>query len=287
MLHFELDRFREGFVYCLFDTPDRVQHMFWRFGEPNHPANREDDARRRELASVIRTHYRECDAVVGRALERVGNDAVVIVLSDHGFNSFQRGVHLNAWLHQNGYLALKSGVSAGHEAGEFFKHVDWGRTKAYALGIGSIYLNVKGREAEGIVEPAQSEHVAREIAKRLTSLADPVRGSPALRSVATRQDVYSGVYVDEAPDLVAGFAPGYRASWTTALGGIPGELFEDNIKKWGGDHIIDPALVPGVLFMNRPFDTTNARLIDMAPTVLAALGVAKLGAMEGRALIGH
>jgi predicted AlkP superfamily phosphohydrolase/phosphomutase len=285
MLQLELDRFREGFLYCLFDTPDRVQHMFWRFGEAGHPANREDEARRLEMAAVIREHYRACDAVVGRILQQVGNDALLIVLSDHGFNSFQRGVHLNAWLLQNGYLTLKAGVSPGHEAGEFFKHVDWGRTKAYALGIGSVYLNVKGREAEGVVEPGAADALAEEMAECLTNLPDPARNAQAVRSVGTKRAIYSGAFIDEAPDLVVGFAPGYRASWTTALGGIPAELFEDNVKKWGGDHIIDPSLVPGVLFMNRAFDTSSPRLIDLAPTVLKSLGVEKPGVMEGQTLL--
>lgn len=286
MLHFELDRLHEGFLFCLFDTPDRVQHMFWRFGEEQHPANREDAARRREMACVIRRHYRDCDAVVGRVLDRLGEDAFVIALSDHGFNSFQRGVHLNAWLLQNGYLALKSGVHPGEEAGEFFKQVDWARTKAYALGIGSVYLNVRGRESSGIVDPAESETLARELGDHLTTLVDAERAASAVTSVRTRREVYSGPYADEAPDLVVGFAAGYRASWTTALGGVPAELFENNVKKWGGDHIIDPTLVPGVLFMNRPFDGTQARLVDLAPTILTALGATPPNVMEGRNLAG-
>jgi predicted AlkP superfamily phosphohydrolase/phosphomutase len=193
-------------------------------------------------------------------------------------------VHLNGWLLQQGYLALNPGVAAGHEAGEFFKHVDWARTKAYALGIGSIYLNVKGREAQGIVEASAADTVAREIADRLTGLTDSVRGAVAVRTAKTKRELYSGAYVDEAPDVVAGFAAGYRASWTTALGGIPAELFEDNVKKWGGDHIIDPTLVPGALFMNRPFNRASARLIDLAPTILEAFGVATPPVMEGKSL---
>ena len=209
---------------------------------------------------------------------------MLIVLSDHGFSSFQRGVHLNAWLVQRGYLALKAGVTPGPEAGEFFKHVDWGRTQAYALGIGSMYLNVRGREAEGIVEPAAAEALALEISHRLTGLVDPALGTEAVRSVKTKREVYAGPYLDDAPDLVVGFAAGYRASWTTALGGIPGVLLEDNVKKWGGDHIIDPTLVPGVLFMNQPFQGSDARLIDLAPTILGALSIPKPAVMEGRSL---
>ena len=284
MLHFELDRFHEGFLFCLFDTPDRVQHMFWRFGEDTHPANRENGERRKEMASVIGAHYRACDAVVARVLDRIDGDTLLIVLSDHGFSSFQRGVHLNAWLQQNGYLALKAGTTAGEEAGEFFKHVDWARTRAYALGIGSIYLNTRGREREGIVEPHEADAVAAHIAGRLTGLVDVERSVPAVRSVKTRRELYSGAYADESPDLVVGFSAGYRASWTTALGGIPAVLFENNVKKWGGDHIIDPALVPGALFMNRPFHGSAARLVDLAPTILNALGVDAPAVMEGRSL---
>jgi predicted AlkP superfamily phosphohydrolase/phosphomutase len=284
MLSHELDRFREGLLYCLFDTPDRLQHMFWRFGEPGHPANREDDARRSAMAAVIRDHYKACDALVGRVLERVDADTLLIVLSDHGFNSFQRGVHLNAWLRERGYLTLKPGIAPGHEAGEFFKNVDWGRTRAYALGIGSIYLNVRGREAEGVVDAGQADALATEIAGSLTGLVDQERGTEAVRSVKTARELYSGAYVTEAPDVMVGFAAGYRASWTTALGGIPATLFEDNVKRWGGDHIIDPTLVPGILFMNRTFDVNGPRLVDLAPTILSSLGAPVPGVMDGRDL---
>jgi predicted AlkP superfamily phosphohydrolase/phosphomutase len=284
MLH-ELGRFREGLFFCLFDTPDRVQHMFWRFREADHPAMNGGDGRE-EFGRVIEDHYRRCDAIVGRVLERVDSDTLLIVLSDHGFNSFRRGVHLNSWLHEKGYLALKSGVEPGEEAGEFLKQVDWGRTRAYALGLGSIYLNVKGREAAGVVEPAESTALARELAARLSGLRDPATGAVAVRGVATREAVYSGAYAAESPDAVALFGDGYRVSWATALGGVPRGLVEDNVKRWSGDHIVDPALVPGVLFMNRAFATDEARLIDLAPTILAALGVPKGAAMEGRGLLG-
>jgi predicted AlkP superfamily phosphohydrolase/phosphomutase len=283
MMEYELDRFREGLFFCLFDTPDRLQHMFWRFREPGHPANRHGFSP--EMAHVIEDHYRSCDAVVGRALARADDRTVVMVLSDHGFNSFQRGVHLNTWLHDHGFLALKPGAVPGADAGDFLLSVDWGRTKAYALGIGSIYLNLAGREAQGLVSQADARSVADEIAGGLTGLVDAERGGVAIRGVSRRDQVYSGVYAAESPDLMVHFAAGYRASWSTALGGIPAGHFEDNDKKWAGDHIIDPALVPGVLFMNRPFAAAGARLLDMAPTILTALGVPHDPAMEGRSLL--
>jgi len=240
-----------------------------------------------ELARAIEEHYRVCDAVVGRVLERADERTLVIVLSDHGFASFQRGVHLNSWLHANGYLALKTGVEPGEGAGEFLKEVDWSRTRAYALGLGSMYLNVAGREAQGIVRPEEAAPLAATIAGALAGLRDEARGAVAVRDVATREQVYRGAFAAESPDLVVRFAAGYRVSWATALGGVPGGgLVEDNVKKWGGDHIIDPSLVPGVLFMNRPFRTDGARLLDLAPTILAALGVPPGPELEGTTLLG-
>jgi predicted AlkP superfamily phosphohydrolase/phosphomutase len=283
MMLYELDRLEEGFFFCLFDTPDRLQHMFWRFREPEHPANDGDVCP--EFTRVIEEHYRACDAIVGKALAHADDRTLVIVLSDHGFNSFQRGVHLNTWLHDNGFLALKPGATPGEEAGDFFRSVDWGRTRAYALGLGSIYLNVRGREGQGIVAEAEAGTVARDIAAGLTGLLDEARGAVSIQGVVTREQVYSGPYAAESPDLVVNFAAGYRVSWATALGGVPHGHFEDNVKRWGGDHIIDPALVPGVLFMNRPLARDGASLLDLAPTILAALGVPKGPAMEGTSLL--
>ena len=148
MLH-ELERFEEGLFYCLFDTPDRVQHLFWRFREPDHPANR-GETPRPELARAVEEQYRRGDAIVGKALEFADDETLVIALSDHGFNSFQRGVHLNSWLREHGLLTLRADAEPG--GGNLFRGVDWSRTRAYALGLGGIYLNLEGREGQGIVE---------------------------------------------------------------------------------------------------------------------------------------
>jgi predicted AlkP superfamily phosphohydrolase/phosphomutase len=282
MMCYELDRFEEGLFFCLFDTPDRLQHMFWRFREPEHPANRgEPDERWR---GVIEEHYRACDAVVGQALARADDRTITIALSDHGFGSFQRGVHLNGWLHAQGLLTLKHGTSPTAEAGDFLRHVDWGRTKAYALGLGGIYLNLAGREADGIVSAGDARRLGQEIAAGLTALHDDARGQPAVSAVVAREDVYSGPCAADSPDLIALFQLGYRVSWSTALGGMGNGLFEDNTKRWGGDHIVDPIHVPGVLFIDRPFHADGASLLDLAPTILAALGVPKGSAMEGKSL---
>lgn len=282
MLAYELERHHEGLLFCLFDTPDRIQHMFWRFREPAHPVNRLAPAD--GLERVIEDHYRACDAIVGRAMEAADDRTLFMVLSDHGFGSFQRGLNLNTWLHANGFLVLRKGIHPGEETGDLLSHVDWSQTTAYALGLGSIYINAKGREQEGTVALADVSRVKAAIAGGLTGLIDADRGEVAVRGVALREDVYSGACMDEAPDLVVRFAAGYRASWSTALGGVPQSLFEDNTKKWSGDHIVDPALVPGVLFMNEKF-RSGGHLVDLAPTILSALGVPKRTEMEGESLL--
>lgn len=284
MLLDELGYFDKGLLYCLFDTPDRVQHMFWRFREPEHPANRGEPTDP-AWSRVIEDQYRRGDAAVGKALPYVDDETLLIVLSDHGFNSFQRGVHVNTWLHDQGLLALRDGKRPGEETGDLLMGIDWSRTKAYALGLGGIYVNLKGREGQGIVPADEAESLKASIARGLSGLVDPARGSVAIRGVRPREEVYSGPYLSEAPDLLVRFSAGYRASWATATGGIPEGQFEDNIKKWSGDHIIDPDLVPGILLMNRPFRGESASLADLAPTILAALGVAKGPAMEGNSLL--
>lgn len=268
MMTYELERFDEGFFFCLFDTPDRVQHMFWRDG-----------------ARTVEEHYRACDAIVGRAMEYVDDQTLLVVLSDHGMNSFERGFNLNTWLHSQGLLALKRSVLPGEGAGDLLRSVDWSRTKAYALGLSGIYLNLRGREEEGTLDVIEGERLKGGIARALAGLVDRTRERVAIRSVMAREQIYAGAYAHESPDLLVNYAGGYRVSWTTSLGGIPATQFEDNLKKWSGDHLIDPALVPGALFMNRPFRGAQADLTDLAPTILAAMNVPKGGAMEGGSLL--
>jgi predicted AlkP superfamily phosphohydrolase/phosphomutase len=257
--------------------------MFWRFRDPDHPAN--GVLGLGEYADVIDDYYVQCDGVVGRVLERVDADTLLIVLSDHGFNAFRRGLHINSWLRDNGFLALKGGSQSGRGSDDFLRNVDWDRTKAYALGLGSVYLNIRGRESNGIVAADDAAGVARSIASGLTGLIDPATGNVAVRRVAAREEIYRGEFASASPDLVVGCAEGYRSSWATGLGGVPDDQFEDHTKRWSGDHIIEPGLVPGVLFMNQPFDGAAARLTDMAPTILNALGVTQGEAMEGRTLL--
>lgn len=285
MMAHELDRFTEGLFYCLYDTPDRVQHMLWRFREPDHPANK-GEAPDPRFARAIEEHYRRGDEVVGQVLPHVDDRTLLIVLSDHGFGSFQRQFHVNKWLFDQGLLALKAGHEPGEAAGDMLRGVDWEKTRAYALGLSGLYLNLQGREVKGTVRPDEAETLKGEIARGLNALPDPERQAVAVRGALPREQVYSGPFVNEAPDVIINYAPGYRVSWSSSLGGVAGGgHFEDNTKKWSGDHIIDPALVPGVLLMNRPFRGERARLLDLAPTILTALGPSDAGELEGISLL--
>jgi predicted AlkP superfamily phosphohydrolase/phosphomutase len=284
MLH-ELSRFEDGLFYCLFDTPDRIQHMFWRFTDARHPANRQSGGRA-DLSQVIDDCYRHCDAIVGKALSFVDEQTLFIALSDHGFGAFRRGVNLNTWLFENEFLRLRDGVRPDESAGDLLRQVDWRRTRAYALGLSGIYLNIRGREEQGIVAPEEAATVKAALIEGLTGLPDrDCSDAVAIRRAQPRELAYSGPFVDEAPDVLIDYCPGYRVSWSSSLGGFGELTIEDNVKKWSGDHIIDPDQVPGMLFMNRPFIGQGPRMVDLAPTILAALGVPKAPAMEGTSLL--
>jgi predicted AlkP superfamily phosphohydrolase/phosphomutase len=221
---------------------------------------------------------------VGRTLPYVDPDTALVVLSDHGFASFRRGVNLNAWLLRNGYLVLKPGLA---ESGPHFDGVDWTRTKAYALGLSGLYINVKGREAVGIVEPgAPLEALENELARKLAGLVDYTTGEVAIREAYPTRSLYRGPYLDAAPDLIIGFDRGYRTAWDAATGTVSAQVFSANDQAWSGDHCIDPPLVPGVLFSNRPIAATDPGIEDMAPTALSLFGIGVPEWMEGKPVFG-
>jgi predicted AlkP superfamily phosphohydrolase/phosphomutase len=257
--------------------------MFWRCGEPDHPASR--GAPCQQWSGAIEDAYRRCDAIVGRLLERIDGETLLLVMSDHGFGSFRRAVDLNAWLRQEGLLALKEGLEPGEAAHDMLRGIDWGRSRAYSVGLSGIFLNRKGREGQGIVAAEEAPRLEQQIAAALPRLRDPADGAAAVRSVLRRDEIYAGPYAAESPDLVVNCAAGYRLSWRSGRGGVARECIEDNDRKWSGDHIVDPALVPGILFSNRPLRGAQADLRDLAPTILGALGVAPGAAMEGKSLV--
>jgi predicted AlkP superfamily phosphohydrolase/phosphomutase len=280
MLFVALDRLRKGTLTCVFDGVDRIQHMFWRYFEDGHPAARGGNGH--EHSGAIEDIYRRSDELVGKVLARLGKDDLLLVVSDHGFASFRRGVNLNAWLLSKGWLALKEG---GDGSAEWLRDVDWARTRAYAIGLTGMFLNIEGREAKGIVKPGEeAANVKAEIMAALAGLSDGQDGPTAVNEAFDTAKLYRGPYLQNAPDLIIGFNAGYRTSWDGATGVVSGPVFEDNVKAWSGDHCIDPRLVPGVLFASRKIDRADPSLVDIAPTVLRLFGLDPPAHMDGKPL---
>ncbi len=273
-----LEKTPRGLCACVFDTTDRVQHMFWRYLDKDHPAVR--DVPQDQKPRVIQDLYDRMDGLIGRVMQQIDDQTLLLVISDHGFKSFARCMNLNAWLHQNGYLVLKDGKK---ESGDWFEDVDWSRTRAYTMGLNGLYMNIKGREREGIVEAgAEAEALKGELRTKLDGLVDPASGKVGITGMFDCDAVYAGPYVDNAPDLIVGYGEGFRASWDSVMGKVTTAIFEDNLKAWSGDHCVDPRLVPGVLFSNRKIAIEKPAIVDVAPTVMKLFGLELPSYFDGK-----
>lgn len=233
-----LDHFEEGVLGCVFDTLDRVQHMFWH-SQPD----------------IIDAWYLKLDALLGRIQERIAHnaklqDANILIVSDHGFNNFDHKVHLNRWLVDQGYLALQNEKAAS------LKDADWPKTRAYAIGLNSLYLNLDGREGQGAIKAAEKEAMLNKIKTDLLAWKGP-DGQSVVQRVSTQQD-FPGPLAEYGPDFIIGYAPGYRASAETGLGEWGAQAIQPNQDHWGADHCFDAAAVPGVLFSNQPLGVLEA-----------------------------
>ncbi len=243
MLFNAMAKTKKGVVACWFQTTDSIQHMFFRYLDKKHPALKH--GQREKSARVIEDLYKDMDDLVGRVRAKLNKNSMLIVMSDHGFKSFRRGVNINSWLYKNGYLHLKDGKQTSEE---WFKDVDWNRTKAYGLGLGGIYINQKGREAQGIVDPGEeTKTLKEELMEKLNGLRDGETGEVSINKIYDRDKIPPGPYIVNCPDFIVGYNEGYRVSWDSVTGIVNSTIFEDNRKAWSGDHCIDP----------RPLKTTG------------------------------
>jgi predicted AlkP superfamily phosphohydrolase/phosphomutase len=281
----------DALVYY-FEFPDRVQHMMFRFFDPKHPLYTAEGAAK--WGGSILASYQEMDRIVGDVM-RKRPQAAVMVLSDHGFASFRRGMNYNTWLAKNGYMTLtgedakRKNLEDLFDQGDFFTNVDWSKTKAYALGLGQIYINLQGREKKGIVKPgAEYQQVAAAIKAGLESFVDEETGEHPVAHVFTRDEAYNGVYDRMLiPDLIPSNSEGYRVGWQDSLGGIAKTIVEPNAEIWSGDHCsVYPPLVQGILFssfkLNAP---TGAYMGDVMPTILDLYKVKPTTNLDGRSLL--
>jgi predicted AlkP superfamily phosphohydrolase/phosphomutase len=262
--------FRSGLLFYYFGNLDQISHMMWRPMDPQHPAyNAEQDGPFKAAVLDVYTHL---DGVVGETLERMGPDTLLLVMSDHGFTSWRRAFHLNTWLRENGYLSVLDPRMRDDPG--LFANVDWPRTRAYGLGLNGLYINVRGRDRFGSVDPQERQALMDEIAARLLETVDPATGQRAVTKVYKREEAYRDRGALEiGPDLVVGYAKGTRGSNQSALGKVGPDVLTDNTETWSGDHCMDHESVPGVLFASRPLRKPVSELKELAAGILAEFDI--------------
>jgi len=275
-----LNRVRKGLLAVVFDHTDRIQHTFFRCLDPSHPLYQTQEAKK--YRNAIENVYLRADELLGKILSKLSKKDLLFVMSDHGFKSFRRGINLNSWLWKQGYLVCKNKAGSG----EMFKEVDWSKTRAYALGLSGIYLNLKGREAKGIVNPGEeAQNLRKELCEKLSGMKDPETSEVAVRKAYDAYESLSGPYLENSPDLIVGYNEGYRMDWEGTLGAVNDKIFSDNTKSWSGDHCIDPELVPGVLFSSIKLKANDAWIGDIAPTILRLFDLKVPAYMDGKSLL--
>ena len=279
-LYGELEHFQDGLLYHYFCISDQLSHTFFRTIDPAHPLYTEQ--LHEQYGMVFEDMYRRFDKIIGKVLKYVDEDTLLIILSDHGFASFRRGVNVNTILLDKGYITLKKPEEQGQH--EYFDNVDWDNTIAYNLGINALYLNLFDRERYGSVFIEEYEQVREKIRQMLLAYVDPKTGEKPIRHVYCREDIYNGPYLKDAPDLIIGYERGYRASWETILGKMPKDEMVDNTSPWSGDHCISADVVPGILVTNRRITKDDPSLIDLAPSILAYFGLPKGERMDGESI---
>ena len=273
LLDYALKDYDDGLLFFYFSSTDLQSHMFWWDSDDKHPVRSPADAR--DYFLHLQGIYQKLDSVVGDIVKRYGNEATIIVMSDHGFANFKRQFNLNTWLRDNGYLGPADSTSVLSDVG-------WSQTRAYGMGINGLYVNLRGRERDGIVEPGQEkEELINELVTKLEAVRD-TNGKQVIRKAHRTESAYSGTATRLAPDIIVGYRRGYRASWATCLGDMTKEVLLENDSAWSADHCADVLEVPGVVFANKPIAARTPALIDMAPSVLTEFGLDVPVSMQGK-----
>lgn len=269
--HGVLERWDDDFLFYYFGNADQISHVMWGITlDTEHPAYVPELHDR--YRDVIPDIYQQLDAIIGHTLETIDDDTTLVVMSDHGFTSWRRSFDLNAWLVEKGYMRLRRGTR--RPVKELYQGVEWNRTRAYGLGIGGLYLNLEGRERDGVVKPEERDALLARLERELLATIDPATGEPAVTKVYLRErEFHDRGHIEIGPDIIVGYAKGIRGSGTAALGGIADSVLADNLDDWSGDHIMDHRTVPGILLSNRPLVRQATSLQNLAAAILAEFGI--------------
>ncbi len=280
LFEYEWERYREGLFFFYVSSTDQDTHMLWRNMDATHPMHAASDVR---FAGYIHHLYEEMDQLIGRVLPAADDNTLLLVCSDHGFAPFGRQFHLNSWLRREGYLAVKAEAASKDSAS--ILDVDWSKTAAYGIGFNGLYMNLVGREGQGILGEDEALRVAERIAGELESIHDPETGQRPVHRVYRRGEVYRGEFAGEMPELLVGYTPGYRSSSASVMGESGREILNLNPWAWAGDHSMARDLVPGCLFSSRSLPNQNPNIVDLPTTILDFFGVAKPFGMQGQTLL--
>ncbi|MBN2369564.1 MAG: alkaline phosphatase family protein [Vicinamibacteria bacterium] len=281
LFHHQWPRFKDGLFFFYVSSTDQDAHMLWRNMDETHPKHRDADAR---FSGWIHHLYERMDALVGEVLPAVDDSTLLLICSDHGFASFGRRFHLNTWLRDNGYLTLKNEARKKSETNIF--DVDWSQTAAYGIGFNGLYLNLQGREKHGIVELEKAGALAARLARELESVVDDETGRRPIAKVYGKHEMYLGDATPDLAELLVGYAPGYRNSSASVLGGVGRKTIDVNPMAWSGDHSMARDLIPGVLLSSRPVAGARPSILDLPVTILEWFGVSRPEQMAGRSLLG-
>ncbi|MDZ4861334.1 MAG: alkaline phosphatase family protein [Candidatus Hydrogenedentes bacterium] len=283
----EMDRNVHDMVIAAWTGPDRVSHMFWRFRDQKHPLYTEAGAK--QYGRAVENTYKAMDGTVGKVMAKLAPDDLLMILSDHGFKSFRKGLNVNTWLVRNGFLNVvgQTDPATAYTTKDqsFLSGFDWTKSRAYSLGLGSIFINMKGREGQGIVSAEDADALAGEIRQKLLAFTDPETGEKLFDAIYTKE-VFTGAASADAPDLQLGYADGFQSSKATVSGSAPEALLEINDDKWSGEHgSSDVANTPGIFFSNKKINTEKPGIIDLGVTALHYLGAAVPTDLEGKPLL--
>lgn len=277
LFDYEFNKFKDGVFFFYFTSIDQNSHMLLHLMDEKH--NLYDPKAKEELKNSMRYYYSEMDKVLKKTLSKVDKDTTLIVMSDHGFAPFYKEFNLSTWLVENGYTKVTD--KEKYYDSEYYDYVDWSKTQAYAMGINSIYLNLKGREKNGSLSESEAKKVKEKLIKDLESVVDPQTKLHPITKAYDATDYFHSDFKDIAPDIIVGYNSGYRISDGACLGKFPKEIFAIRTNKWAADHCMDPSHVPGVFLTNREVVKKSPHIVDLAPSILKLYGIETPKDMDG------
>lgn len=280
LFDYEWSQYKGGLFYFYVSSTDQDTHMLWRNMDETHPSHKESDTRFKDYIPHL---YEQTDKLVGKVLDAADDDTLVLVCSDHGFAPFGRQFHLNTWLRDNGYLALKP--EARNKEKTTPADIDWSATAAYGIGFNGIYINRAGREQQGIIGRRKADEIIARLTAELETLTDPETGERPVHKIYSRDSLYEGEMTAEMPEIFVGYTPGYRSSSDSVIGGTGKATLDLNPWAWAGDHSMAMNLVPGCLFSSRKIANSSPNILDLPVTILDFYGIEKPEQMVGKTLL--